>query len=67
MTARPTWTDGRLDDLAIRVDRGFERVDQDIRELRGDVNALQRTMVQVSLGMIGTFVVGFATLLLAHG
>jgi hypothetical protein len=28
------WTDGRLGDLAKRVDAGFDRVDADIRELR---------------------------------
>lgn len=28
------WTDERLDDLARKVDAGFERVDRDIRELR---------------------------------
>lgn len=28
------WTDERLDDLAHKVDAGFERVDRDIRDLR---------------------------------
>lgn len=28
------WSDKRLDDLAQKVDAGFERVDTDIRELR---------------------------------
>ena len=28
------WSDKRLDDLARKVDAGFERVDTDIRELR---------------------------------
>lgn len=31
------WTDERLDDLAQRMDAGFERVDRDIRELRMDM------------------------------
>jgi hypothetical protein len=31
---RTMWTDERLDDLAHRVDAGFERVDRDIGELR---------------------------------
>jgi hypothetical protein len=31
---RLMWTDQRLDDLAQKVDAGFERVDRDIRELR---------------------------------
>jgi hypothetical protein len=36
---RATWTDERLDDLAVRMDRGFDRVDADIRELRAEINA----------------------------
>ncbi|HEX5375705.1 MAG TPA: hypothetical protein VFW48_06070 [Solirubrobacterales bacterium] len=31
---RTMWTDERLDDLAHKVDAGFDRVDRDIRELR---------------------------------
>ncbi|HEX2392829.1 MAG TPA: hypothetical protein VHI77_07915 [Solirubrobacterales bacterium] len=31
---RTMWSDKRLDDLARKVDAGFERVDIDIRELR---------------------------------
>jgi hypothetical protein len=34
---RETWTDERLDDLSRRMDRGFDRVDRDIRELRAEV------------------------------
>jgi hypothetical protein len=32
---RATWSDERLDDLSRRVDNGFDRLDHDIRELRG--------------------------------
>jgi hypothetical protein len=35
---RAAWTDERLDDLSTRMDAGFERVDRDIRDLRGDMN-----------------------------
>lgn len=31
---RESWTDKRLDDLNDKVDRGFERVDGDLRALR---------------------------------
>lgn len=31
---RTMWSDRRLDDLARKVDAGFERVDTDIRDLR---------------------------------
>jgi hypothetical protein len=31
---RTMWTDERLNDLANKVDSGFERLDRDIRDLR---------------------------------
>lgn len=63
--------------MAHRMDDGFNRVDADIRDLRGEVSALraetnarfdafQRTMLQLGGGMIVTFVVGFASLLAAQ-
>jgi len=36
---RESWTDERLDDLNHRVDRGFDRVDADIRALRIETKA----------------------------
>jgi hypothetical protein len=33
---RESWTDERMDDLSTRVDRGFDRVDADIREQRAE-------------------------------
>jgi hypothetical protein len=36
---REAWTDERLDDLSTRIDRGFDRVDRDIRGLRVEVKA----------------------------
>lgn len=35
---RARWTDERLDDLATGIDKRFDRVDADIRELREDMN-----------------------------
>ena len=32
---RVSWTDERLDELAARMDAGFARVDQELRDLRG--------------------------------
>jgi uncharacterized coiled-coil DUF342 family protein len=37
LMARETWTDERLDDLNKKVDDGFARVGDDIRELRGEL------------------------------
>ncbi len=60
---REAWTDGRLDDLNRRVDDGFNRVDADLRDLRGEVgslrvemntrfDAMQRLLIQVGGGML---------------
>lgn len=61
--ARATWTDERLDDLARRMDDGFNRVDADLRAVNTRIDALQRTMVQVGGGMIAAFVAGFLGLI----
>jgi len=37
---RAAWTDERLDDLAHRMDAGFDRVDADIRDLRVEVREM---------------------------
>jgi hypothetical protein len=62
------WNDGRLDDLSGRVDNGFarmdkqfERVHQDIRELNGRFDALQRTLVQMTMVMIAALIGFIAT------
>ncbi len=36
---RDAWTDDRLDDLAKRMDQGFDRVDRDVRELRAEMKS----------------------------
>lgn len=45
---RESWTDGRLDDLNAKVDRGFDRVDTDLHALRSETrtefNALRTEM-----------------------
>lgn len=54
--AREAWTDERLEDLARRMDRGFDEVKGEVRDLRTEMNArfaavdarfdaLQRTMI----------------------
>lgn len=78
---RETWTDERLDDLNLRVENGFNRVDADLRALRFEMNgrfgslearmdtrfdSLQRTILQVGGGAIATFLIGFAGLIVAH-
>jgi hypothetical protein len=58
---RNAWTDERLDDLSERMDRGFDRVDADLRALGGRFDALQRTMLQVGGGVIVALVGLIAT------
>ena len=38
-TMREAWTDQRLDDLAERMDGGFDRVDRDLRDLRTEMDS----------------------------
>jgi hypothetical protein len=76
--ARATWTDERLDDLSHRMDDGFNRVDADLRSLRtqmesrfesletrieGHIDALQRTMIQLTGGMLAASLATLATVL----
>ena len=49
---REAWTDARLDDMSERMDRGFDRVDTELRALSTRFDALQRTMLQVGGGVI---------------
>ncbi len=60
---RIAWTDERLDDLARRIDSGFDRVDADIRELRleihSEVGALRAAMVRVAAAMTAAMLTGF--------
>lgn len=60
---RSTWTDSRLDDLAGKVDAGFARVDGELREIRGELGALNRTIIQVGGGLIGTVLIAAAGLI----
>ena len=63
---RSTWTDSRLDDLAGKVDMGFARVDSELGEIRGEIGALNRTIIQVGGGLIGTVLVCAAGLIAAQ-
>jgi len=37
--AREAWTDERLDDLNAKVDKGFDEVKGEVRELRSEMNS----------------------------
>lgn len=65
---RLAWTDERLDDLARRVDAGFDRIDREIRELRSELRSevagLRGTMSRVGggimVGLVGVIAAVFA-------
>ena len=48
------WSDKRLDDLAQKVDTGFERLDRDIRDLRTLMLQLWGSTILGSLGIMAT-------------
>jgi phage-related protein len=63
---RSIWAHSRLDDLNGRVggiSDEMKELRKDVRELRGEFGALQRTMLQVGGGLIGTLVVGMLGLI----
>ncbi len=69
-TMREAWTDERLDDLSERMDRGFDRVDCDLRELRAEVKSTHRLLIHVAVAMSAAMVTGFvglATLIATTG
>jgi hypothetical protein len=45
MMPREKWTDERLDDLQAEMRAGFARVDGEIKELRRELNAMNRNMI----------------------
>jgi hypothetical protein len=53
---RTMWTDERLDDLAGKVDAGFDRLDRDIRDLRVLMFQLWGTTMLGILATIGAVI-----------
>ncbi|HET9676648.1 MAG TPA: hypothetical protein VFP21_03980 [Solirubrobacterales bacterium] len=56
---RKMWTDERLNDRFDSLDRGLERVDRDIRDLRTLMVQLWGSTIIGSLGIIATLVAAF--------
>jgi hypothetical protein len=57
--AREVWTDERLDDLNMRVDRIERRMDAGFAEMRAEMKSQTRLLIQLFGGMFATFVIGF--------
>jgi hypothetical protein len=67
---RVAWTDERLDDQAQHINAGFDRVDRDIRELRGEMRsefAALRAIVIRGGGGIMAGLIGVIAAVLSHG
>jgi len=57
--AREEWTDQRLDDLNARISRLEVRVDAGFEEMRREMAAQNRMLLQLFGGMFATMVIGF--------
>jgi hypothetical protein len=68
--AREAWTDERLDDLKGSVDAGFRDNREEFRALcaemksefqavRGEIGALNRSIHQLTISLVGAMLVGF--------
>lgn len=60
----------RVDERFKEVDRrfeemgkGFARVDADMREIRSEISAMHKAMLQLGVGVIVTMIIGFLTVL----
>lgn len=60
---RDKWTDERLDDMNGRMTEGFHRIDQDLRDIRGELRTTQRLIVQLGGGMFVAMAIGFLSVI----
>lgn len=60
--AREKWTDERLDDLNVRVDKGFDEVKGEIRALRKEMNARFGAVDARLDSNQRTMIIGFASI-----
>ncbi|HKO37021.1 MAG TPA: hypothetical protein VJU14_01495 [Solirubrobacterales bacterium] len=60
--ARETWTDERLDDLANRMDKGFDEVKGEVKELRSEMNGRFAAVEARFDSMQRAMIIGFVTL-----
>jgi hypothetical protein len=58
--------DKRFEMFEGNVKEGFDRVDRDLREIRGEMAAFHRVLLQLCGGVIATVAAGFAGLILTH-
>jgi hypothetical protein len=56
---RERWTDDRLDDLVDTTRVGFERIDREFDRVHTDIRELRQTVHQTFVTMISLQIVGF--------
>lgn len=70
---RESWTDARLDDFRGEVNRRFDKVEGEVRDLRGEMNELRsemksgfesinRTMIHGVIALSAAYIGGFAAI-----
>jgi hypothetical protein len=60
---RVAWTDERLDDLAKGMAAGFERVDQELRDMRATMNRVGIGLIVALAGVIASMLGVIGTLI----
>jgi hypothetical protein len=67
---RESWTDARLDDFVVHVDkqfsavdRRFDSVDRRLDGIEADLKGMQRAMIQAAIALTSAFLVGFAAMI----
>jgi hypothetical protein len=61
------WTDERIDDLAETMRTGFERVDREFDRVHQDLRELRQWMFRLTIGMSLGFISVLATILARGG
>lgn len=51
------WTDERIDDLVMRIDRGFDELRHEMREMRGEMAAMRSQQATMGWGLAGALFV----------
>jgi tetrahydromethanopterin S-methyltransferase subunit G len=74
---RESWTDARLDDFVVNVDKRFDavdrrfdavdkrfdKVDKRLDGIEADLKMMQRAMIQAAIALTSAFIVGFAAMI----
>jgi hypothetical protein len=51
--AREAWTDERLDDFRVEVNRRFDQVDKRLDRIEGDIKELRQSMIHGFFVLVG--------------